>query len=62
MGEENTFIKVTSIEDAEFTIYSKKYNNPIELLEKLYRIRNEKSLSNEEKNKKVQKIMKEYME
>ncbi|SDK07132.1 hypothetical protein [Natronincola ferrireducens] len=60
--EYNKFIKVTSLKDAEFIINCKKYGDPMELLEKLYCIRNQQNLTNEEKNKKVQIIMKEYME
>lgn len=47
--------------DAEFTIYMKKLKNPVYILEKLYELRQNKQLSDDEKNGEVKKIMAEYM-
>lgn len=58
----NGFIKVSKSGDSEVTIFTKKIKNPVEILEKLYPLRHDETLTNEEKNKQVQKIMKEYME
>lgn len=46
----------------EVTFNSKSLESPVEILEKLYCIGNDENLTNEEKSKQVEKIMKEYME
>ncbi|MCR2042852.1 hypothetical protein [Anaerosalibacter massiliensis] len=55
------YINKIELGNIEMTMNIKKQNNPVELLEKLYLLRNNKKLSNEDKNKEVQKIMNEYM-
>ncbi len=48
--------------DFEFMFNPIKLNNPVELLENLYPVKYDEQITNEEKIKRVQKIMKEYME
>lgn len=55
------YINKIELGDTEITMNIKKKKNPIELLEKLYLVRNNKSLNDEEKNKEVQKIMNDFM-
>lgn len=56
------FIKILKPGEVEVTFNTKKYGNPVEILDKLYPLRYDETLSNEEKNKRVQEIMREYME
>lgn len=58
----NSFLKVSKIDDFEFTLNIKKFKNPVDILEKLYILHQNESLTTEEKNKKVQSIIKEYVE
>lgn len=48
-------------EEVEFTMNFKKMKNPGDLLEKLYILRENQSLSSAEKNEVVKKIMLDYM-
>lgn len=57
----DTNISKIKTNDVEITMHIKKLKNPAELLEKLYLIRNNATLNNEEKNKEVKKIMNDYM-
>lgn len=57
---DTNYYKLTT-DELEFIMHIKKQKNPAELLEKFYRLKNNTSLSNEEKNQGVRKIMTEYM-
>lgn len=52
--------KITT-DDMEITLFIKKQKNPAELLEKLYILRNNDKLSNQEKNEIAKKIMMDFM-
>lgn len=56
------FLNKISIGNYEITINNIKPKDPVEILEKLYPIKNNDTLSNEEKNKQVQEIINKYME
>lgn len=56
------FLKKISIGNYEMAINNIKLKDPVEILEELYPIKNNDTLSNEEKNKQVQEIIKRYME
>lgn len=55
-------MKFFSSRDVEFTVNGSRYSEPFKLLEELYIVRHDKSLTSKEKNTRVQNIMKEYME
>lgn len=57
---DTNYKKVTS-KNVEIIMHVNKQRNPTELLEKFYLLRNDETLSNEEKNEEVRKIMTEYM-
>lgn len=59
---QDNFMKVFSSQDVEFTVNGSRYSEPFKLLEELYIVRHDKSLTSKEKNMRVQNIMKEYME
>ncbi|GMG96475.1 hypothetical protein [Tepidimicrobium xylanilyticum] len=52
--------KITT-DDMEITLFIKKQKNPAELLEKLYILRNNDKLGNQEKNEIAKKIMMDFM-
>jgi len=52
--------KITT-ENVEFVMNFKKIKNPAELLEKLYLLRENQTLTNAEKNEMVKRIMLDYM-
>ncbi|GFN36604.1 hypothetical protein [Tepidimicrobium xylanilyticum] len=52
--------KITT-DNMEITLFIKKQKNPAELLEKLYILRNNDKLSNQEKNEIAKKIMMDFM-
>jgi len=56
------FLKKIDIENYEISINSIKMGNPAELLEKLYPIKRDDTLTSKEKIERVQKIINEYME
>lgn len=48
-------------EDYEMELTMRKLSNPAEILEKMYQLRENSKLSDEEKNEEVKKIMAEYL-
>ncbi|GEM_PF-2182516 len=56
------FIKKAGFKDIEITINSKKMKNPMELIEKLYPLKEDETLTNEEKVNKVREFVNEFME
>ncbi len=58
----NEFLKKVEIGNYVISINGVKLGNPAELLEKLQPIKEDDTLSNQEKIERVQKIIKEYME
>jgi len=56
------FIKKAGFKDIEITINSKKMKNPMELIEKLYPLKEDETLTNEEKVNKVREFVIEFME
>ena len=56
------FIKKPGFKDIEITINSKKMKNPMELIEKLYPLKEDETLTNEEKVNKVREFVNEFME
>lgn len=56
------FSRIFTVGNMEVTFNSKILKSPVEILEKLYYIWNDKNLTNEEKSNQVEKVMKEYME
>lgn len=56
------FLKKVEIGNYEISINGLKLGNPAELLEKLQPIKEDDTLSNQEKIERVQRIIKEYME
>ncbi|NLW23535.1 MAG: hypothetical protein GXY88_09860 [Tissierellia bacterium] len=57
----DSHIKKIKTKDVEISLYIKKQKNPAQLLENLYLLRHDDSLSKEEKNQAVKKIMVDYM-
>lgn len=57
----DTYVSKLMTEDVEFTLHIKKVKNPGELLEKLYLLRENTDLSDDEKNEEVKKIISDYM-
>ncbi|HHV99372.1 MAG TPA: hypothetical protein GXX36_07335 [Clostridiaceae bacterium] len=56
------FLKKIEIGNYEISINSIKMGNPAELLEKLHPIKEDDTLTNQEKIERVRKIINEYME
>ncbi len=48
-------------DDVEMTLYINKMKNPADLLKKLYILRNDESLNNQEKNEKAKEIISDFM-
>lgn len=57
----DSYINKIKTKDVDFTLHILKFKNPAELLEKFYLLREDTTLSNEQKNEEMKKIMTEYM-
>jgi hypothetical protein len=58
----NYFIKKAVLHNYEVAVNGIKPENPAEILEKLYPLRDDNTMTNEEKISQVRKIILEYME
>lgn len=56
------FIKKADLGNYEISINAIKPGNPLEMLEKLYPIKDDNTLTNKEKMEQVQRVINDYME
>lgn len=55
------FINEMRTKDLDITINRRRFKNPVEILEKLYQVRYDKTLNDEAKTEQVKKIMNDYL-